>query len=478
VASKPTVTVTITGDEKGLERALNRSSSAMKGFGTTALGVFGGNLLTKGFDVAADAVKGFFDFAKGGIEIVDKLGDSVALLDAQAAGLGKAVDKVDLSKWGVDRSEAAASALAIANTGKSLGLTGGELKKVVPDLTELVAQYSALRDEDPATSAATFAQALKGSSKAAAKLGVELPKGAKGLEAYDAILAQLGPKLDAATSSGRGVADTWASWDAMTKNLQIELGGMLDELAPVIDALMQALMPILRELITTVGPAVKDALSGIATAFTELVTGGGMTGTADTVGKIASIFSRIGAFVFDKLLPAFAELAGAVGKELGPIFDELSTTFSKLMPLIEAVWSILAVTLVPFLRDILIPIVGKLVTLFLKLVGIFADLLTAAIKTAMDWLGKLGDVLRPILDTLGKVAGLIGDVGGAIGGIIPHAASLSAPAGPTATTRLGATAGGGGVSVSISVGVGDPVAIGRQLTQVLNAYGLRGGRLA
>lgn len=477
MASKPTVTVTITGDEKGLERALGRSQSAMKGFGATALGVFGGNLLTKGFDLAIDAARGFFDFAKGGIDIVDKLGDSVALLDAQAAGLGKAVDKVDLSKWGVDRAEAADAAVAIANTGKSLGLTGDELTKVVPDMTALVAKYSALRDLDPATSAALFAQALKGSSKAAAKLGVELPKGAKGLEAYDAILAQLGPKLDDATGGSRSAADAFASWDAFTKNLQIELGGMLDQLAPVIDALVTALMPILRELVATVAPAVSAAIGAIAAAFTDLLEGGGLAGASDTIGKIAAVFSRMGAFIFDKLVPAFMELAGAIGKELGPIVDELSVTFEKLMPLIEAIWSILAVTLVPFLRDILIPIVGKLITLFLKLVGIFADVLTAAIKTAMSWLGKLGDVLRPILDTLGKVAGLIGDVGGAIGGIIPHAAALSAPAGPASSTRmLGATAGAG-VNVSIHVGVGDPVAIGRQLAQVLNAYGLRGGRV-
>jgi hypothetical protein len=475
VAKKPTVTVTITGDEKGLERALNRSSSAMKGFGTTALGVFGGNLLTKGFDLAADGIRSAFDFAKGGLELTDKLGDSLALLDAKAAGLGKTVDKVDLSKWGVDRVEAADAAVAIANTAKSLGLTDKQLTKVVPDMTELVAQYSALRDEDPATSAATFAAALKGSAKAAAKLGVQLPKGAKGFDAYSAILAQLGPQLDKATTGSRGVADGMASWDAMTKNLQVELGDMLDKLAPVIDALMTALMPVLRELIDTVGPQVAAVVDAIAGAFTSWIESGGMQTASDTLGSIGAVLSKIAGFVFDKLLPAFAELGGAIAKELGPTLDTLSDTFDDLMPLIEAVWSILERTLLPFLRDIFIPVVAELVRLFLRLVGIFATSLTAAIKVAMDWLGKLGDALRPVLDALGKVGGFLGDVGGAIGGIVPHVA----PAAPASSSRsVGATAaGGGGINVSIRVGVGDPVAIGRQLATVLNAYGLRGGRI-
>ena len=469
--SKPTVSVTITGDEKGLERALQRSAGGLSSFKTTALGVFAGNLLTKGFDLLGQGIAKFADFAQEGTKLADAYGDSLALLDAKARGLSKSVDKLDLAKFGVDKTEAATSAVAIASVADSLGLSDKALNQVVPGLTKLSAQYSALRDMEPADAAKLFANALKGSSKAAAQLGVELPKGAKGLDAYQAILSQLGPQLDTAASGTRSLADEQASWDAQLSNLQLQVGQLFDALAPVLAQLGSVLMPILQRLVEEFAPLVVAAIGGIATAFSSLFASAGDTST--TVGKVASALGRIGAFIVDNVLPALGELFGAIATQAGPILEQFAELWLALEPAITAVWSIFAKTLLPFLSQVVIPVIGTLVRLFLKLVTILATTLSAAVSTLMGWLDKLHDALKPVLDLLGKAGDLIGSVGGAIGGIVGGTAAPAAPA--TAGVRGARLGASGGLSITVQAGIGDPVAIGKSVARVLDSYALRGG---
>jgi phage-related protein len=460
--AKPGVRVTITGDAQGLEKALNRSSGALAGFGKTALGVFGGGLLLKGFDAAVGGLQELGRFATDGIGKLDAYGDAVARLDAMAAGLGATATGVDLTKFGVDQGEAAASALAFAKMGQAIGLTDDELRATTPQLQRMAAQLASLGDGDPAAQAELLAKAIGGNAKAAKALGVALPKGATGMAAWAAIAAQLGPQLDEATGGTASLADVGERWGAVMANLQLKLAGFLESLAPVVSALLDQLLPAFDRLVAVVGPMLEAAFAKLAETFSAFAEGGGASYVAELLSAIATIAGQLGAFLVDRVLPVIGKLAAAMGKALGPALAAAADAFESWMPVLSQVWGFLEATVVPILANYVIPLVGKLLELFLRVAGIVGGALSTSLSTLARWFDRLVNVARPLLDLLEGIGRFGGDVIGSIAGAV-------------GLNDAGGQAAGRSIVVNVSAGVGDPVAIGKLVSRTLGAYTSRGG---
>jgi hypothetical protein len=468
MAGKPAVNVVIAGDTKDLDKALKKSSGALGSFGKTAAGVFGGLAIAKGIGLAVDGIQALGNFALGGVDKLDALGDATARLDTLAKGLGETATAADLTKFGVDKGEQADSALAIAKTGKAMGLTGKQVKKITPDLQEMAAQLASLGDGDPVKQAELLAKALSGNAKAAKQLGVALPKGAGPMQVYAALMAKLGPKLDTATSGTASLADVGERWDATLSNLQIQLAGFLDKLAPVVSQLLDALLPALQRLVDEVGPQVAGFFDGLSRAIEGFIEDGGASTIAGIFGGIADTIGKLATFVADNVVPAFMELAGAIAKELGPLLEKLSDTIDDLMPLFETLWGFVNDVVVPLLVNLLIPAIGKLLGFFLDIVSAVANKLGPELKNLGDVFQDVLDFIEPVLDALRTLADLAGGVLGQLGSIhIPGINMTSTAAGPA---HLAAP-----VAVTINTGVGDPVAIGRAVSRYLGTYQLRGG---
>jgi hypothetical protein len=410
----PGVRVTIAGDASDLEKALAKSSGALSGFGKTALGVFGGGLLLKGFDAAVDGVRALGGFVTDGIGKLDEYGDNLARLDAVAKGLGRTATSVDLSRFGVDQGEAAASALAIAKLGNAIGLSGAELQKITPDTQRWAAQLASLGDGDPAAQAELIAKALAGNAKAAKALGIELPKGVTGMAAYQAIAAQLGPQLDQATAGTASLADVGERWDATLANLQLELAGYLDQLAPVISAMLDQLLPVLRELATRVGPVLAQVVGTITRAFGTFVSSGGMQSAGGILADLADVASRLARFFGERVLPVVAQVAAAVGKALGPVVKSAAAAFREWEPVLAEVFGFVEDVVVPILTRYVIPSLGTLLGLTLDVAGKLGGLLAGALRTVSGLFQRLLDFIRPILDGLRSIASLAGQVGRAL----------------------------------------------------------------
>jgi hypothetical protein len=457
VASKSrSISVKITGDASDLERALGASTKGLGRLGTEVLGTFGGNLLTRGFDTLVGGLKSAAGWAMEGVDKLDGWGDAIARLEAQAAGLGDAIASVDLTRWGVDKTEAAGAAAEIAAMAKSLGLTDDELRTVTPSMTELAAKLASLGDGNPEAVAKQLAAALKGSSKAAGALGVELPKGAKGMEAYAAIVAQLGPELDKATAGSRSLAD-----------LQLEMAGYLDQLAPVISAMMDALLPAFRELVNVVGPALAAVFGYISEALGGMAEGGAAQYVTGLLQGILKVAKALGTFLFERVVPVFLELANAIGEALAPVLPIVEEAFAAWMPVLSQVWGFVESVIVPLLTRYVIPALGKV----LEVVATLAKALGGALSTALSSISRGFDrfmgFIRPVIDALRKVADLAGSVGGKLG-------SISLPFGIGKSSGAGRS---GGVVVNVTAGIGDPVSIGREVSRVLGAYSSRSGHL-
>lgn len=474
MTAKPAVNVVIAGDTKGLEKSLKSSSKGMSSFGKTAAGVFAGLGIAKGIGLLVDGVQAVAGFATGGIDKLDAMGDSMARLDTLAKGLGKTATQADLTRFGVDKNEAAQSALAIAKTGKALGLTGKQLRKATPDLVEMSAKLASLGDGDPAKQAELLAKALGGSSKAAKALGIVLPKGQTGMKAYASLMAQLAPKLDKATDGQASLADVGERWDAQMSNLQISLAGMLDKLAPVISQLMDVLMPALDKLVAVVGPAVADMFAGLSGALKGFVEGGGAGQVADLFAGLMDTFHRIATFVGDNVVPVLLDLAGAVGDTLRPLIPKLQQVFDDLMPVLETVWGFIGDVVVPLIENIVLPAIGAILDVVLDVTDAFLKNLKPALTTIGDVFQDLMDFMQPVFDMLNDLAGLAGDVIGSIGSI--HIPGINMAPAPAAASSSAGTFAASPITVNVQAGVGDPVAIGRTVARYLGAYTGRGGR--
>jgi hypothetical protein len=271
------------------------------------------------------------------------------------------------------------------------------------------------------------------------------------MAALSALSAQLAPQLDAATSGTASLADVGERWDATLANLQLELAGYLDQLAPVISTMLDRLLPVLRELADKVGPVVAQVIGAITRAFGTFLASGGASNVATLLAKVGAVASQLAAFVGERVLPVVAQLAGALVKALGPALAAAADAFSEWMPVLSQVWGFLERTVVPILTRYVIPALGTILTLAAQLAGALGGALAGALRTISSLFDRLLDWLSPLLSGLRELAKLAGSVGGALGGFLGVRTSrAAAPAG--VTRSAGALRAGSTVNVYVSGG--------------------------
>jgi phage-related protein len=457
----------VTGDAKKLETAMGSASKSMSSFQSVALGTFAGGLITKGFDLAVSGAKALGKFVLDGVDKLDDMGDALALIETRAKGLSGVVAGMDLTTWGVDKAETAAAAASIAAMSDALALTDAQLHTVVPGMTELAAKLSSLGQGSPEQVADQLAKALSGSARAAKELGIELPKGAKGMDAYNAIMGQLGPKAAAATAGTKSLSDVSATWDAMLANLQLELAGYLDELAPVIAAMLEKLLPVLRELANKVGPAVRAIIGAISRAFTAFVSGGGVQASSSVLRTLAGVARQLADFFGNKVLPTLARVASALGTALAPVVKAAAAAFRDWLPVLNTVWGFLERYIVPILINKLIPMLGRVLTVVAQVAGAIGRTLGAALSTAANLFGRLLNAIQPILNALSRLWDLAKKVGSSLSGALGGILGRSSGSGRSGRSLVGSRAG----VVNVYVNGGDPQAV----VAAIRSYGSTSG---
>jgi hypothetical protein len=468
-ARKPNIAVGIISDTREFERSMDRAAKKTSTFKAN----LGANLVSagvlKGLDLLADGIGMAFDFAQGGLEAFDSLGDSIALIDSNFAGLSRSIEGLDLTKLGFDKMETAASAEAISSAAKALGLTAEEAGKITPALTEASAAYSALSGKDAKEAGDLFAKALGGSAKAAKELGVEFTKGMTPAQRMEAIMAKWGPLAEDAATGTRSLADEQATFDAQMANIQVTLGGFLNQaLTPLLAAFNEQFMPMLSRFATEVGPSVQAV-----------------------VAVLGDVFGKVFGFIQETVLPIVAQLAQAIGKALGPVFGKVGGVVDAWMPVFEDVFGFLGATVVPLLTDLLIPAVGVLLEVLAEVSKLVAGALKAAFNALKGPLEAVGKAIRSVIDFVTdlinkiRTAPIISDFLDFIGGGSGGRSASFAIAGTGGIAPLGAgtpgtltTRAAGGIVINFNGVVGDPVATGREVSRVLSTYRSRGGMVA
>jgi phage-related protein len=453
-ARKPNIAVGIIADTREFERSMGVAAKKVGVFRNTLMANLASNAIMGGLGLLKQGLDSAFDFAAGGLDKFDQLGDATAILDANFAGMGKTIGKLDLTRLGFDKIETAGAAEAIASTAKALGLSSKEAEAVVGPLTKAAAGYSALTGKDAAESGDIFAKALAGSAKAAKELGVEFTKGMTPAQRMQALMAKWGPLADDAANGTRSLADEQATFDAQMSNLQTTVGGFLNSaLTPLLAAFNEQFMPALTAFTTENGPAIEAIVT--------------------TIGQV---FSAVFGFIADEVVPIVMGLVDAIGKALAPVLAKVGPMVESWMPVWKAIFGFIASTVVPILRDFVIPLLGKMLEAFATISTFIGGVFSRAIRALEGPLRTFGNVLRDIIgfiqDIVQKVASapIIRDFLGFVGG------GGSGGSNGRAAQFVGASAPA--VIVNFNGLVTDPVRAGREVSRALGSYRSRGGTIA
>ena len=524
----PSVDVRITGDSSDLEKAFRASGDAVNSFGGTFKRTLGTTISTAGINAASTAINSLFDFGQTGLDQFDQLGDALAIVDSNVAGLSGSIDDLDLTRLGFDKIETAQAAVDITALGDSIeGLTDADLGKMAPDLIKAAAGFSSLTGTDAAGSADLIAKALGGSAKAAKTLGIELKKGATPAENYAAIMDKWGPLAEDAAEGTGSLADQQAVLDAKMSNLSTGFGEFLDSALTPILAGINDLIPAFEAFAAGGINAVKDAfkflqengavVAGILGALGALVltvvVPPFVAWAAATLAALAPFIAlgvavAAGILILEKLglltpiVNAVTTAIDLLGKGLGVVFDFIANTVvpvvvdltgklaEALQPAVQTLGDIFTNVLLPafqttfaFVTDTVLPLLGDLLGLLGDVAAIVAGAVVSAFNTLTGILGTVAEVLGTVLRTIGDVLGAIGnapfisDVLGFFGGgnsaasVAPAASAasnlLAGPSGAQAVAaRVGTASAVGDTYVTIQT-TGDSLAIERAVNRAL-----------
>ena len=227
-----TIKVSIIGDAKQLVSSLKQADAATGGLlKSTAVGI-GGTLLALG------AVREGFQFVGDSLDEADRLGDAIQNINIQLGALAQPlIDTAgNFAKLGQSKQDMIELENRFADIATAIGIADQKIADTADDAAATAAALALLGDKTPAEELDLIAKAAGGSAKAAKELGVTLIAGADGATQLDNILAQLKPKLDAATTGTGDLEQKQAELNARVETLQASLG---EKLAPALADVLQ-----------------------------------------------------------------------------------------------------------------------------------------------------------------------------------------------------------------------------------------------
>lgn len=530
-----TLRIDILADAKGVGRGVDDADSHLSRLGTGAkrVGLAVGAGLAAGVVAVGAFAKSAVDEAShvqqsfGGLEAV--FGKNARTVKAWANGAATAV--------GLSKAEYADLAAVIGSQLTGMHQPLDEATRHTNDLVKMGADLAATFGGSTKDAVEALSSTLKGEFDPIERYGISIKQSdinaRLAAEGHDKLT---GAALKTATAQAALEMITEASakahgqFAAQTSTLaeqQQILGAKFDNVKATIGA---ALIPILTGLFvfvsSTLGPGIERLAGQLGTqlgptlslvghfitsqvipAAVQLVTwyGSHVGPVLAQVGHIISadlipVFLSVAHFILTRVVPAVEQLAGpifgglrsilhSVGsavdahrEQLATLGTALETVAGWVLKLAKPIGAVLG----PALSAVGV-ILGTTITVIADLVG--------WLKTAVDWVGKLSGPLSKVGGVIGKIGGIFGGppLAGGIGGLIGGSPSY-APGGGLATAALGDPAqlgllsrsqGGGRVLVldqrtidgRIYVdGALDPVAVARQLSDLLADHDVRLGR--
>lgn len=461
--------------------------------------------LRKGTQGAADEVQGFGDkVAKFG----KMAGAAFAAAGvAAAAYAGKLL--VDGVKSAIEDEKAQAK---LATTLKNVtGATDKQIAAVESQLTK-TSLLTGVTDDELRPSFERFLRATEDSDKALQlqNIAIDVAAGSgKSLEAVTTAMAKA-QEGNAGSLAKLGIGLSAAelktmSMEQITAKLSETFGGQAAKKAETFAGKMDVLKNAFNEGKETVGAFVLDAITPMVSGFIKNVIPA-IQNLAENLGpKLTPIFEFLGDYIKTTLIPTFEAIWGfitdylipTISTILTPIIDGLRKAFEKVAGKIKeneeklAPLKTLFENVAKFVRDVLAPIIGKILGNAFEVmgtaIGIVIDLfagLVSVVGKAYTAIKKVVDFIKnnPVTQAIGGAIDFAFGGGKAMGGPVNAGTSyVVGERGPelfvpnTAGTIVPNGGGGRGNTINLTVnGAIDAEGTARTIVDVLNRSFSRG----
>ena len=370
---------------KGLGNLKNVGSAVGSGLQTAALGAVGIATAVAGFTIAA--TKAAADEEKQVARLNGVLKTRGMLTDANTKAVEAQTSKLEDLAFSDD---AVRESLITATSFTKNFNDALKIQNVAAD----VAAAKGISLEE-ATS--LVGKAYQGNTKGLKGLGVEVKKGAKGMDALNAVTKKYKGSADAAANTVSG---------KFTK-AQIKMGNIMENFGaaflPIasdgLSILSDTVLPAVAKGLEDLKPVLKTVGDFIMKTLVPAV--GGFIGKLTAPGGVIDSVMKVVGPIINMLIPVFGQIIDAVGKTGAKIGELVGILWGDgkgpLAVGVQAMGNILAFT-------------GKIVA---NLIGFIGEAIGAVInvsKAIMD--SPIGWVIKTIA---GIIGGVVGGVGGAIG---------------------------------------------------------------
>jgi hypothetical protein len=251
---------------------------------------------------------------------------------------------------------------------------------------------------------------------------------------------------------------------------------ILDAITPMVTIFVDKVIPTLAKMAENIGTNLKDPLNGVKDILTDFV---------------VPAFKALYTYLFDFVVPFFANIFGPALTGLKKAFDTISTAISNnekdLKPLFKLFESV-----AEFVRDNLGPAIGTVLKVAFEVVGKAIAAVITGVSKLVDFFDDVIDRIKafiklvkdnPLVQGIGSVIDKIFGGGKAAGGPVNAGTTyLVGERGPELFTPSGSGSiipnhrlggGGGGISITVN-GALDPEGVARQIITILNNSSYRG----
>ena len=474
-----TLKLSILGDIDQLKKSLNTGSKEVQSFGSKlgdfskkaglAFAAAGAAAAVYAGKLAVDGVKAAIADAAAQERLALTLRNVTGATNAQIKSTEDYITKTSLA-FGVTDDDLRPSLERLARA-------TGDVQKA-QELQTLAIDIAAGSGKSLEAVSNALAKAQEGNTAALGKLGVGLSAATLKTLSMDEITKKLADTFENQASvkaeTFQGKMDRLKI--AFDEGKETVGSFILDAITPMVTIFVDKVIPTLSKMAENIGTNLKDPLNGVKDILTDFV---------------VPAFKALYTYLFDFVVPFFANIFGPALTGLKKAFDTISTAISdnetNLAPLFKLFKSV-----AEFVRDNLGPAIGTVLKVAFEVVG---KAIAGVITGVSNLVGFFDDVIEkvkafiklvkdnPLVQGIGSVIDKIFGGGKAAGGPVSAGTTyLVGERGPELFTPSGSGniipnhkmgGGGGGISITVN-GALDPEGVARQIVTILNNSTYRG----
>lgn len=464
------ITISIIGDNRGLNSSLDSSESRLKRIGGVAgkMGkAIGAGFLVAGAGAVAWGVQSVKSLAR--IEQINARTSNVIKSTGGAAGVtAKHVEKLAgrLENMTASEAEATQEGANLLLTFTNIKNGVGKSNQIFDRSTKTIVDMSRALGQDTKSSAIQLGKALNDPIKgvtALSRVGVSfteqqkaqiktLTESGRTMGAQKLILGELQKEFGGA---GKAFAQTTQGQVELAKHAFGTLG----------ETIFAGVLPIVGKVATAAAGLLNDLASGSGKAGAAFAT---ISGAVQPV--VATIISSLGQLrpvlqtawtSLQQLLPTVQQVAGVLAGVLRPTISTVVSVFQQVAPVVMRTFQSVATSLMPSLKQLaatfkaqVLPALKQVVPPVVKFIGTVVQLAAKILGVVLPPLIRLAGFI--ISRVVPAVVSIVGGATKAIGGLIKFGSAIGTAAGKV-TAFAGKVGDGIGKAIGFVTGLKDKV---------------------